>query len=441
VLVQLDQWLDGPGETGWVVVTGGPGMGKSAILSAWLARREATGAMVPHHFVRRQVADWDQPEVIAASLAAQIEAAFPALRAPDAKPERRLLELLGRVSKQLGAARRLVVVVDGLDETRAEPGENPLPRFLPHVVPAGIRFLCATRPTYPHLSWLEARSPVRRLDLDDPQWAASNEAVVRGFWEAVACQYQPPLPAETMAAAIARAEGNVLHAVMLHDALRGLPAEQHRADRIPRGLKELIGECAAIERELRMTTHRDDFELRSKWAVIIDEMMRHLNELHPTIIQFSGHGTNTQSAPAHSSMGARDLVVPPAGGGASGIYLQDEHGEPQLVTTRALTMMIKSAAASARVVVLNACYSDVQADALCSVVDCVIGMTGAISDDAARAFAVGFYRALGNRRSVGNAVDQAIATLAARRLPDEYRPRCRTRDGVDAYQIILGPPA
>jgi hypothetical protein len=63
--------------------------------------------------------------------------------------------------------------------------------------------------------------------------------------------------------------------------------------------------------------------------------------------------------------------------------------------------MIKSAAASARVVVLNACYSDVQADALCSVVDCVIGMTGAIHDDAARSFAMSFYRALGSRRSVG----------------------------------------
>ena len=52
VLAQLDEWLLGPGEAGWVVVTGGPGMGKSAVLSAWLARREAAGAAVPHHFVR-----------------------------------------------------------------------------------------------------------------------------------------------------------------------------------------------------------------------------------------------------------------------------------------------------------------------------------------------------------------------------------------------------
>jgi hypothetical protein len=243
VLALLDEWLLGPDDTGWVVVTGGPGMGKSAILSKWLERRETASAAVPHHFVRRQVIDWDQPERIAASLAAQIEAMFPKQRDARAKPERRLPELLGRVSKHLGASGRLVIVVDGLDETRAEPGENPLPRFLPHVVPTGIRILCATRPTYPHLDWIEARSPARRVNLDDDQWTSSNEAVVRGFWEAVGPAYQPPLPASTVAAAIARAEGNVLHTVMLHDVLRDLPPEQRRVERIPRGLKRLIGEA------------------------------------------------------------------------------------------------------------------------------------------------------------------------------------------------------
>lgn len=86
-----------------------------------------------------------------------------------------------------------------------------------------------------------ARSPARRIDLDDRQWATSNEAVVRGFWDAVASEYKPLLPAEMTITAIERAEGNVLHAVMLHDALRGLPAPERRADRIPRGLRGLIG--------------------------------------------------------------------------------------------------------------------------------------------------------------------------------------------------------
>jgi WD40 repeat protein len=265
VLARLDEWLVGADDTRWVFITGGPGMGKSAILAAWLARHETSRALVPslfrrlrrrlragltrrhvtlapHHFISRQVDLWTRPEVIAASLAAQIEAAFPALRDPSASPESRLRDLLGRVSNQLTSSQRFVVVVDGLDETRAEAGENPLPRFLPHAVPAGIRFLCSTRPTYPHLSWIEQRSPVRRLDLDSAQWASSNVAVVRGFWRAVGPNYRPPLPSETVDTAIARADGNIFYAVLLHDFLRDLLPEQRHADRIPSGLDALIGE-------------------------------------------------------------------------------------------------------------------------------------------------------------------------------------------------------
>ena len=197
-------------------------------------------------------------------------------------------------------------------------------------------------------------------------------------------------------------------------------------------------ECAAIEHELRLTSHRDDFEFRSKWAVTVDEMRRHLGEIEPTIIHFSGHG----AAPDGSGSSATTRDIVPAGdftAARSGIYLLGDDGGPQLVTARALTMMIKSAAASARIVVLNACYSDSQADAVCSVVDCVVGMAGAIHDDAARSFAVGFYRALGNRRSLGNAFDQAVAALAAKGMPDEVLPRCVARHGIDAYRMTLDP--
>jgi hypothetical protein len=102
-------------------------------------------------------------------------------------------------------------------------------------------------------------------------------------------------------------------------------------------------------------------------------------------------------------------------------------------------MMVEAAARSVRVVVLNACYTTVQADALRAKVDCVVGMSGAIGDYAARAFAIRFYGALGNRRSIGNAVAQGIAALAAKQLPDEALPRCVTRDGIDANQVILDP--
>jgi hypothetical protein len=191
-------------------------------------------------------------------------------------------------------------------------------------------------------------------------------------------------------------------------------------------------ECAAIERELRMTSGRDDFDFRSKWAVSVDELMRHLNELQPAILHFSGHGSTSAAGSAHAHGDPHRDIATPQG---AGIYLQDEYGS-QYVSERALAKVIESASPSTRVVVLNACFSATVAESLRHVVDCVVGMEGAIGDTAARSFAVAFYRALGNRRSVGNAVAQAVATLAAKQLPDDL-PVCRTRDGRSADQIFL----
>jgi hypothetical protein len=181
---------------------------------------------------------------------------------------------------------------------------------------------------------------------------------------------------------------------------------------------QLGHECAEIQRELKMAPYRDDFRFESRWPVGIDELMRHMNELDPTVIHFSGHG-----------------------GGGAGIALQDEQGQRQLVSSRALSMMIDAAARNVRLVLLNACYTAPQAEALGRKIECVVGMDGAIEDDAARAFAIRFYGALGNRRSVANAVTQGVAALAAKHLGEEIIPRCVTRDDVDANQLFLAPGA
>ena len=44
-------------------------------------------------------------------------------------------------------------------------------------------------------------------------------------------------------------------------------------------------ECAEIQHELKMSPNRDAFRFESRWAVTIDELMRHLTELDPTAIR------------------------------------------------------------------------------------------------------------------------------------------------------------
>jgi hypothetical protein len=181
---------------------------------------------------------------------------------------------------------------------------------------------------------------------------------------------------------------------------------------------KLGDECAEIERELRLAPFGDDFQFESRWAIGIDGFMRSLTELDPTVVHVSGHG-----------------------GRGVGLMLQGAHGRPEPVPAHALAMMVETAARSTRVVVLDACYSAELADALRLKVDCVVGMEGAIGDDAARTFATRFYGALGNRRSIGNAVAQGTAALVAKQLSDQKQPRCVTRDGVDARRVLLHLPS
>jgi ATP/maltotriose-dependent transcriptional regulator MalT len=143
LLDQLDELLTADGTDRWVVVTGGPGMGKSALLAAWLARRERAGAMVPHHFIRRGQYDWDDPAKLVSSLVAQLEERHPGVREPETDerrhPAARLAAMLSRVSATEPArpVARLVVLIDGLDEYDPPAGAaaiDPLAAFLPHAL-------------------------------------------------------------------------------------------------------------------------------------------------------------------------------------------------------------------------------------------------------------------------------------------------------------------
>jgi hypothetical protein len=256
LLARLDRQLIDDTAQRWVVVTGGPGMGKSAVLAAWLSRREAAGEIVPHHFIRRGWSNWDNPAALVDSLVAQMEARFPDLREPEAdpRPAARLAAALQRVSMRTLVPRgeRLVLLIDGLDEYDprcGSPPGDPLAAFLPYALPPGVNVLCASRPRDPYVDSLATRGVWVHIDLDDAQsFADDNAATVRAFWEQAAPVLG--LDARFVAQAVERAGGKLQHAVMLRQQLDGLPPEQRRVEDIPRGLDALIAgawERIAIE--------------------------------------------------------------------------------------------------------------------------------------------------------------------------------------------------
>jgi hypothetical protein len=187
-------------------------------------------------------------------------------------------------------------------------------------------------------------------------------------------------------------------------------------------------ECRDIALALRAADLRDSIDFQSRFAVTSTDLLRHLHEVDPVILHFSGHGK------------------------PSGLVLHDDGGDDRLLPAAVLRQALSVAGSRVRVVVLNACYSADLANELLAVVDHVIGMTGPILDAAARAFAIALYSALGNGQDLANAVSQGTVAVAATRRSEPHRdigdsaardgaypPRHDVRPGVPRNAYVLDP--
>ena len=73
-------------------------------------------------------------------------------------------------------------------------------------------------------------------------------------------------------------------------------------------------------------------------------------------------------------------------------------------------------------VVLNACYSEIQADAIAKHIDYVVGMKREIGDTAAIEFAVAFYDALGAGKSFEFAYELGCNAIQWSNVPHHLIP-------------------
>ena len=151
----------------------------------------------------------------------------------------------------------------------------------------------------------------------------------------------------------------------------------------------LNAEVRRIEEALRRSQYRDRFKITTRLAVRTIDLKRAMLEHRPQILHFSGHGTE-----------------------AKGLVLENETGTAQLVSTEALGRLFGAFDQSPiECVLLNACYSEVQAGAIHQFVDCVIGMNQPIGDQSAVQFAEGFYEALGAGSSYAEAFNFGCSAI------------------------------
>ena len=142
-------------------------------------------------------------------------------------------------------------------------------------------------------------------------------------------------------------------------------------------------EIREIDEGLRRANKRELYKLEQKWAVRSRDFYRAILDYQPHIVHFCGHGA-----------------------GEDGIVLEDDTGKMALVQTNALASMFKLfAKKGVECVILNACYSEVQAEAISQYVNYVVGMNRAVGDRAAVAFAVAFYDAIAAEYAVEEAYE------------------------------------
>jgi len=177
-------------------------------------------------------------------------------------------------------------------------------------------------------------------------------------------------------------------------------------------------EVREIDEGLQRAVWRDEFVLEQKWAVRSRDVRRAMLDLQPSIVHFCGHG-----------------------GGDEGIAFEDETGLARSVDATTLAEFFGLFAKTVECVVLNACYSEVQAEAIVQHIDYVIGMRGGIADTAAIAFAVAFYDTLGAGKSIECAFEVARNAIKWESIPEHLTPILKSKKASASHFGRVPPPS
>jgi uncharacterized protein YjbI with pentapeptide repeats len=162
---------------------------------------------------------------------------------------------------------------------------------------------------------------------------------------------------------------------------------------------QLDNEVREIDAGLQRARYRDYFTLKQRWAVRPRDIRRALLDEHPSIVHFSGHGS-----------------------GAEGLILEDMTGMAKTASTEALAGLFEQFSDYIACVVLNACYSEIQANAIVQHIPFVIGMSAAIGDHAAIEFSIGFYDGLLAGQSIEKAYKLGCNAIQLQGIPEHLTP-------------------
>ena len=176
-------------------------------------------------------------------------------------------------------------------------------------------------------------------------------------------------------------------------------------------------EVREIDEGLQRAQRRDEFIVKQQWAARPVDVRRAMLDFKPNIVHFCGHG-----------------------GGLEGIAFEDENGNARLVSSEALAGFFELFSDTVDCVMLNACYSDTQAEAIAQHINYVIGMRKGLGDLAALEFAVAFYDALGAGQTIEFAYKLAWNAIQWTNMPEHLTPVLKSKAQITQQPSQPGDP-
>lgn len=173
-------------------------------------------------------------------------------------------------------------------------------------------------------------------------------------------------------------------------------------------------EAREIREAITKSLNRDSIIFETRWATRTTDLFQSINETNPSVIHFSGHGSDDGS-----------------------LVFQDNNDNPKLVSRQTVVEMIKASSDDVRLVVFNNCYSSQIAENIIDNVEAAIGMNTAIGDAAAIVFAAQLYSAIGFGKSIKNAFSQAKVALMLEGISEENTPQLFVNESLTADEIVL----
>jgi len=158
-------------------------------------------------------------------------------------------------------------------------------------------------------------------------------------------------------------------------------------------------ELREIQERLQLAKLRERFILAQRMSVRPTDISQALLDVQPHIVHFSGHGE-----------------------ASGGLCFENRVGEIHPIMPDALAALFEQFKDQVNCVLLNSCYSEIQAVAIAKHIDYVIGMNRAIGDHAAIAFAIGFYQALGAGRTIKEAYKLGCVQIRLQSISEHLTP-------------------